>query len=72
MRVQGRDHVQPQQHDFQSALMSTVCMHAYIVSLEVRICLLTVHFFFLAQNGAIASIMDNIRCKVLESASAIL
>ena len=51
---------------------STVCMHAYIVSLEVRICLLTVHFFFLAQNGAIASIMDNIRCKVLESASAIL
>ena len=44
------------------------CMHAYIVSLEVRICLLTVHFFFLAQNGAIASIMNNIRYKVLEEA----
>ena len=43
-------------------------MHAYIVSFEVRICLLTVHFFFLAQNGAIASIMNNIRYKVLEEA----
>ena len=62
------DHVQQQQYDFRLAGCQLNCMHAYIVSLEVRICLLTVHFFFLTQNGAIASIMNNIRYKVLEAA----
>ena len=70
VRVQGRDHSMYNHNStiFRWHWCQLNCMHAYIVSFEVRICLLTVHFFFLAQNGAIASIMNNIRYKVLEEA----
>ena len=49
VRVQGRDHM----NNHNSTIFSwhwcqLNCMHAYIVSFEVRICLLTVHFFFLS------------------------
>ena len=47
---------------------STACMRTSLVWKYVSVYWLTVHFFFLAQNGAIASIMNNIRYKVLEEA----
>ena len=50
---------------------STACMLTSLVWKYVSVYWQSILFFF-AQNGAIASIMNNIRCKVLESASAIL